>query len=619
VTALGTQSDEGVHVTVAERVALGDTIYSELFENRTPGVELFLAAVFRLVGSGVFLARQMSLATVALTISGLVLSGTLLQQLVFGRRRPNGMRLSSHLAGWAAGVSFGLAPLAIFWSRFVMLEHWQAAAATLAISAALLAVREGRILWWIVSGIMTALAILAKQSGLVVMAAMIGFLLLIQFASSRRPKKRSLVFWFLGLLPPILLFLLWLWLNGALNDFARFLTGAERLAPTTGLSEKAHEFIIWLVRGPLLYLSLAGALGMILSRQLIGWLPLLWGLGEVAALFSPAFLDLGWGGFSHYAIPAIAALSLLGGVGLAQVALWAVGSQWQRVLAAAFLVTAITMASGWLGDLNYAFSQREYPQAGFADEKQIGQMAAAVSGEADPILVLGNASLYHWAQRRPASRFFQLPGYLPESGLWEEVEADLLSTFSKENLGTLLISRMHLEDRFSETLRQSLEAHWMPVALFEYPYQRDVFLYQRKPTGSAREGEPLASFDAAIRLERIEVEEIGSQTLEVRLWWSADTTPINEWTVFVHLLDSKGQVLTQRDSVPVVGFRPTSSWAPGEVIVDSHWLSTPAGEQSDDLRLAIGLYDSNTGQRSILRNVPGKMDSYVWELGIEAQ
>ena len=35
---LGLQADEGVHLFAAERIAAGEVLYTDLFENRTPGL-----------------------------------------------------------------------------------------------------------------------------------------------------------------------------------------------------------------------------------------------------------------------------------------------------------------------------------------------------------------------------------------------------------------------------------------------------------------------------------------------------------------------------------------------------------------------------------------------------
>lgn len=83
------------------------------------------------------------------------------------------------------------------------------------------------------------------------------------------------------------------------------------------------------------------------------------------------------------------------------------------------------------------------------------------------------------------------------------------------------------------------------------------------------------------------------QAIGVTLYWRAleGARNINYW-VFVHLLPPDiSRILGQHDGVPVEGTRPTSSWAPGEVIVDFHPLSLTEVEYTGEARIAIGLYD----------------------------
>ena len=77
------------------------------------------------------------------------------------------------------------------------------------------------------------------------------------------------------------------------------------------------------------------------------------------------------------------------------------------------------------------------------------------------------------------------------------------------------------------------------------------------------------------------------------LYWRADATPQSDYTVFVHLLDSAGQLVGQADAPPAGGAYPTSLWEPGEIIIDRRQL--PAGLQYDTV--SVGLYRPDTGQR----------------------
>ena len=90
---------------------------------------------------------------------------------------------------------------------------------------------------------------------------------------------------------------------------------------------------------------------------------------------------------------------------------------------------------------------------------------------------------------------------------------------------------------------------------------------------------------------------VPGQSLELTLFWSARGRPTQDYTVFLHLLDSQGQLRGQADSPPASGKYPSSVWDAGETIADLHTLpltpQLPAGEYS----LAIGIYNPITGQR----------------------
>ncbi len=69
-----------------------------------------------------------------------------------------------------------------------------------------------------------------------------------------------------------------------------------------------------------------------------------------------------------------------------------------------------------------------------------------------------------------------------------------------------------------------------------------------------------------------------NDTLTVSLTWQAQTHPDKDYTAYVHVLDSTGNLLTQLDRPPA-GY-PTSDWQPGEVIYDTYSIplapDTPA-------------------------------------------
>lgn len=88
-------------------------------------------------------------------------------------------------------------------------------------------------------------------------------------------------------------------------------------------------------------------------------------------------------------------------------------------------------------------------------------------------------------------------------------------------------------------------------------------------------------------------------TLPVTLYWQAIESFDKSWTVFVHLIDDEGNIISQQDQVPGAGQFPTTGWVPGEYLLDRYNLlipvDTPPGRNA--YRLEIGLYDANDFSR----------------------
>lgn len=85
--------------------------------------------------------------------------------------------------------------------------------------------------------------------------------------------------------------------------------------------------------------------------------------------------------------------------------------------------------------------------------------------------------------------------------------------------------------------------------------------------------------------------------LRVTLYWRALQRLRTSYTVFVQMRQEGKPPLTQRDSIPVNGARPTTSWVPGEYITDSYDLFVPRSAAPGTYVLEVGLYDARTGER----------------------
>ena len=97
------------------------------------------------------------------------------------------------------------------------------------------------------------------------------------------------------------------------------------------------------------------------------------------------------------------------------------------------------------------------------------------------------------------------------------------------------------------------------------------------------------------------------QSLDLTLFWSPRGRPTQDYTVFLHLLDSLGQLRGQADSPPDSGRYPTSVWDAGEFIADLHTLSIAPDLPAGEYTVAIGLYDPQTGHRLPIIDQNGKV------------
>lgn len=82
--------------------------------------------------------------------------------------------------------------------------------------------------------------------------------------------------------------------------------------------------------------------------------------------------------------------------------------------------------------------------------------------------------------------------------------------------------------------------------------------------------------------------------LTVTLFWQSDGRLVEDYHVFVHLLDSAGQLVAQHDSAPMQGEWPTWEWRDTEVIADKHRIVTNATLPAGTYTLSVGMYDSMT-------------------------
>jgi len=85
--------------------------------------------------------------------------------------------------------------------------------------------------------------------------------------------------------------------------------------------------------------------------------------------------------------------------------------------------------------------------------------------------------------------------------------------------------------------------------------------------------------------------------LHLALYWQSLQPMETSYTVFVHVAGDDGSILTQRDSPPLDGRRPTNTWIVGEQIEDPYELRIPADAPVGTYWVKVGLYLPTTLQR----------------------
>lgn len=79
--------------------------------------------------------------------------------------------------------------------------------------------------------------------------------------------------------------------------------------------------------------------------------------------------------------------------------------------------------------------------------------------------------------------------------------------------------------------------------------------------------------------------------LQILLDWQTNAVLGVRYKVFVQLLNSNGVLAAQRDSEPGGGSAPTTSWQPGDPVIDRHGVALPEDLNPGPYSLIVGLYN----------------------------
>jgi hypothetical protein len=189
---------------------------------------------------------------------------------------------------------------------------------------------------------------------------------------------------------------------------------------------------------------------------------------------------------------------------------------------------------------------------------------------------------------------------LVAAGFWHD-------NFSGWKTAVLLISLQLL-------LTVSVGVAWQPVRAVIVVAQEPVLDTTRQPeTATQIAFQESGGRPATLTLEGHTIRQ-HNDTIDVDLFWRGDRHAKRPFTVFVQLLDSNGQLVTQQDNWPVNGQWPPTCWPPDTLVIDSYQLRIPPDTTPGMFTLITGFYDASTGER-LLTTIGTDfvlLDSFTW-------
>lgn len=99
-------------------------------------------------------------------------------------------------------------------------------------------------------------------------------------------------------------------------------------------------------------------------------------------------------------------------------------------------------------------------------------------------------------------------------------------------------------------------------------------------------------FASALALKGFELPADVSpgEVIPVSLYWYVLDKPAADYTVFIHVLNDRGELVTQFDRPPGGGTSPTSSWQKGQTLHDTYPLPIPPDITAGVYTVRVGMY-----------------------------
>ncbi len=100
--------------------------------------------------------------------------------------------------------------------------------------------------------------------------------------------------------------------------------------------------------------------------------------------------------------------------------------------------------------------------------------------------------------------------------------------------------------------------------------------------------------DAIAAWPAANVDPTGPRAFRITYRWTIEQKPARDWRAFVHFCDERDEIAFQNDHAPDP---PTSTWAPGEVLLGPFTVNVPE-KLSGDFQVRLGLFEPDGDRRA---------------------
>jgi hypothetical protein len=223
-----------------------------------------------------------------------------------------------------------------------------------------------------------------------------------------------------------------------------------------------------------------------------------------------------------------------------------------------------------------------------------------------------SARLDYWSVVALVGGLLMLAPLLP---VWRATGFDAWVTYPWQMMGLLGLALsvlggavVALDDRLREALVQAGLITFVVLASYSYLtpryYDFEVNFTPTAKVAHAYTMEPrpapvavLGDHQIALLDYRLEGPLLHGATVRLNVLWQALRPLDRDYLVFVHVVDDRGRIWSQRDTEPHDGEYPTSRWGEGEVVADRYEFQIPLDGPREGYCLEVGLYRKDSGER----------------------